>query len=58
MRLILLTVFVFISFSVCAQETYSYINERTFKDPTDLIGYNFKPFKMEIQHRNQMHTQT
>jgi hypothetical protein len=48
MRLILLTVFVFISFSVCAQETYSYINERTFKDPTDLIGYNFKPFKMEV----------
>lgn len=48
MRLILLTVFVFISFSVSAQETYSYINERTFKDPTDLIGYNFKPFKMEV----------
>jgi len=48
MRLILLTVFVFISFSMSAQETYSYINERTFKDPTDLIGYNFKPFKMEV----------
>ncbi len=48
MRLILLTVFIFISISVSAQETYSYINERTFKDPTDLIGYNFKPFKMEV----------
>ncbi len=48
MRLILLTVFIFISFSVSAQETYSYINERTFQDPTDLIGYNFKPFKMEV----------
>lgn len=48
MRLILLTVFIFISLSVSAQETYSYINERTFQDPTDLIGYNFKPFKMEV----------
>lgn len=48
MRLIFLTVFIFISLSVSAQETYSYINERTFQDPTDLIGYNFKPFKMEI----------
>lgn len=48
MRLILLTVFIFISLSVSAQETYSYINERIFKDPTDLIGYNFKPFKMEV----------
>lgn len=48
MRLILLTVFIFVSFSVSAQEAYSYINERTFKDPTDLIGYNFKPFKMEV----------
>ncbi|MFK7772013.1 MAG: hypothetical protein AB8F94_07730 [Saprospiraceae bacterium] len=48
MRVFLLTVFIFISLSVSAQETYSYINERTFKDPTDLIGYNFKPFKMEV----------
>ena len=36
------------TFFTSAQETYTYINERTFKDPTDLIGYNFKPFKMEI----------
>lgn len=48
MRFTLLSLFIFISVSVSAQETYSYINERTFKDPTDLIGYNFKPFKMEI----------
>lgn len=48
MRLILFTLFIFISSSMSAQETYSYINERTFQDPTDLIGYNFKPFKMEI----------
>jgi hypothetical protein len=48
MRLTLLTIFIFISLSVSAQETYSYINERTFQDPTDLIGYLFKPFKMEI----------
>jgi len=48
MRLILLTVFILISFGGSAQETFSYINERTFQDPTDLIGYNFKPFKMEV----------
>ena len=48
MRLIFLSIFIFISLSVSAQETYSYISERTFQDPTDLIGYNFKPFKMEI----------
>lgn len=48
MRLFLLTVFIFISLCASAQETYSYITERTFKDPTDLIGYNFKPFKMEV----------
>ena len=48
MRLILLAVFFFISFKAASQETFSHINERTFKDPTDLIGYNFRPFKMEI----------
>ena len=48
MRIILFVLFVMTSFNIGAQETYSYINERTFKDPTDLIGYNFKPFKMEI----------
>ena len=38
----------FITFSIQAQENYSYIFERKFKDPSDLVGYNFIPAKMEV----------
>ena len=38
-----------IPFWVGAQRTYSYINDRKFLDPTDLVGYNFRPCKMEIK---------
>ncbi|MEL6864895.1 MAG: hypothetical protein AAFP19_10765 [Bacteroidota bacterium] len=31
-----------------AQDDYTYISDRSFKDPSDLIGYNFKPVSMEI----------
>jgi hypothetical protein len=34
---------------VQAQKTYSFISDRKFLDPTDLIGYNFRPSKMEIK---------
>jgi hypothetical protein len=34
---------------VQAQKTYSFISDRKFLDPTDLIGYNFRPGKMEIK---------
>ncbi len=30
------------------QEKYSYITDRIFNDPADLIGYNFKPSGLEI----------
>ena len=30
-----------------AQDKYSYSSERKFKDPTDLVGYNFRPAKKE-----------
>ncbi|MEY4902446.1 MAG: hypothetical protein RLZZ292_261 [Bacteroidota bacterium] len=32
-----------------AQKAYSYINDKKFSDPTDLIGYNFRPSEMEIK---------
>lgn len=32
-----------------AQSHYSYINDRKFKDPSELIGYDFRPYFMEIQ---------
>ncbi len=35
MRLILLTVFIIISFSESPQETKTYIKERTLKEPTE-----------------------
>lgn len=40
----------FLSFAFCvtAQEQYSYITERIFDDQTDLIGYNFRPYKMDV----------
>jgi len=40
----------FISFSLClnAQTSYSYITDRMFHDPSELIGYNFKPNEMEV----------
>ncbi len=31
-----------------AQETFSYITDRKFSDPSELIGYNFKPDHMEV----------
>jgi hypothetical protein len=37
---------------VGAQKTYSYINDRKFLDPTDLVGYNFRPCKMEVKDAN------
>jgi hypothetical protein len=32
-----------------AQKAYSYINDKKFQDPTDLIGYNFRPSEMETK---------
>ena len=48
MRLQLLTLFLCTSFFANAQDVYSYISERTFKESTDLLGYNFRPHKMEV----------
>lgn len=32
-----------------AQSHYTYISDRKFKDPSELIGYDFRPYYMEIQ---------
>ena len=43
--------FFFFSFSLCLnaqQASYSYITDRMFHDPSELIGYNFKPNEMEV----------
>ncbi len=47
---LILTFFVFQLFSatLLAQNTYTYVSDRKFKDPTDLIGYNFRPASLEI----------
>lgn len=47
MKIHALIIFLFLSVFVSAQTSYSYIHERLFDDPTDLIGYNFVPHKME-----------
>lgn len=48
MNIRILIVFCLLPFLAPAQEKYSYISDRIFNDPSDLIGYNFKPSGMEI----------
>ncbi len=36
-----------------AQSTYSYISDRKFTDPSDLIGYNFLPNAMEVPNQRE-----
>jgi len=39
----------FCAIGLMAQEqNYSYLTDKKFRDPTDLIGYNFVPSKMEV----------
>ncbi len=50
---LLLIFFLSASFLGVAQEDYSYISDRKFKDPTDLMGYDFVPGIMEIKGESQ-----
>ena len=50
---LLFIIFLSVSFSGLAQEDYSYISDRKFKDPTDLIGYDFVPGIMEVKGESQ-----
>lgn len=36
-------------FLMLAQKSLSYVNDRKFNDPTDLLGYNFRPTMLEIK---------
>ena len=51
MLLRILIVFVLAVNVTIAQESYSYISDRKFHDPTDLIGFNFKPGSFEIPNK-------
>ncbi len=53
LRNLLFIIFLSVSFSGLAQEDYSYISDRKFKDPTDLMGYDFVPGIMEIKGESQ-----
>ena len=45
----LITILLFCVIGLMAQEqNYSYLTDKKFRDPTDLIGYNFVPSKMEV----------
>ena len=48
MRFRFLLLILILPLFVNAQDNYSYISDRIFIDPADLIGYNFKPSAMEI----------
>ena len=39
----------FLTQNLSAQKSLSYVSDRRFKDPTDLLGYNFRPFEREIK---------
>ncbi len=50
MKLSFFKIIIFLLFfsSLAAQKSYSYVSDRKFKDPTDLIGYNFRPSELEL----------
>jgi len=52
-RNLLFIIYLSLSFTGLAQEDYSYISDRKFKDPTDLLGYDFVPGIMEIKGASQ-----
>ncbi len=49
MKIKLLLCLMCFSFVIQAQNTYSYVTDRKFYDPRDLIGYNFRPGAVEIR---------
>lgn len=49
MRYIILIFSILFYNSIFAQKSLSYISDRKFNDPTDLLGYNFRPSSLEIR---------
>ena len=48
MRIFLLAILFTLCMGLQAQDYYTYVTDKRFYDPTDLIGYNFVPSNMEI----------
>lgn len=42
-----------LAFAKIAEAQYTYITDRRFFEPTDLIGYDFKPDRMEIPNQTE-----
>ena len=53
MKLINLILFLSLSFFLQAQQ-YSYISDRRFFEPADMIGYDFRPSALEIPNETKM----
>lgn len=49
MKWIIFSFFLFGLNYIEAQSHYTYISDRKFKDPSELIGYDFRPYYMEIR---------
>ncbi|MBP7273417.1 MAG: hypothetical protein KA974_06225 [Saprospiraceae bacterium] len=45
--------FLFSTLQLISQIKYSYVEDRKFLDPTDLLGYNFRPNKLEIKDESE-----
>ena len=45
--------FLFLPVLLSSQVVYSYVTDRKFKDPTDLLGYNFVPYRLEIKDEKE-----
>lgn len=50
--IILALIFLFVQ-SLSGQNQFSYVSDRKFNEPDDLVGYNFKPFRMEIKDEKE-----
>ncbi|MEL6926485.1 MAG: hypothetical protein AAFO94_20755, partial [Bacteroidota bacterium] len=48
MQLRLTGLFLLVAILAQAQEMYTFTSDRMFKDPADLVGYNFVPSEMEV----------
>ncbi|MFK8100898.1 MAG: hypothetical protein AB8G15_00165 [Saprospiraceae bacterium] len=53
LKLLCFVLFLMLSSFLEAQSTYSYISDRKFTDPSDLIGYNFLPNAMEVPNERE-----
>ena len=53
MKFKILLVFICASFMTQAQDMFSYVKDKKFRDPADLMGYNFVPNHLEIPDEDE-----